>query len=319
MPLTNLILPALIAFALQMVLCPLMIPFLHKLKFGQYIRELGPKEHQKKAGTPMMGGIMILGSFLITTLIFFKYLPNLWIIPAMTMALGLVGFLDDFIKVVMKHNEGLKPKQKFALQIFIGALFAFYLYKAGFPTSLNLRLLGTRLELGLFFYPFVVFVVVAVANGTNLTDGLDGLLSSVTAVIALFLALAALGLKSDTQITSSAMLGALLGFLVFNAYPAKVFMGDTGALGIGGFVAATAFVLDMPLLILFFGFIYVAENLSDLIQFAYFRATHGKRFFKMAPIHHHFELSGWHETRVTMIFTIVTVLCCLVSAWIVFK
>ena len=314
--------PAIVAFAAELILCPLLIPMLKRLKFGQYIREEGPKEHQKKAGTPTMGAISFLLAMVIGSLVAFRNLPQFYIVPLMALVFGLIGFLDDFIKVVMKHNEGLKPWQKFLLQIAAGAGFALYLYVTGAPTSIALRLIGTRLELGWFYYVFVVFVFVAVSNGTNFNDGLDGLSSSVTSAISLFFIIAAV-LSEEAGLlaygsAASAMLGALLGFLVFNAYPAKVFMGDTGSLALGGFVSAMAFMLDMPLLILVFGFIYVAEVVSVILQVAYFKATHGKRLFKMAPIHHHFELLGWHETRVVTIFTIVTVVLCFVSLWILF-
>ena len=314
--------PAIVAFAAELILCPLLIPMLKRLKFGQYIREEGPKEHQKKAGTPTMGAISFLLAMVIGSRVAFRNLPQFYIVPLMALVFGLIGFLDDFIKVVMKHNEGLKPWQKFLLQIAAGAGFALYLYVTGAPTSIALRLIGTRLELGWFYYVFVVFVFVAVSNGTNFNDGLDGLSSSVTSAISLFFIIAAV-LSEEAGLlaygsAASAMLGALLGFLVFNAYPAKVFMGDTGSLALGGFVSAMAFMLDMPLLILVFGFIYVAEVVSVILQVAYFKATHGKRLFKMAPIHHHFELLGWHETRVVTLFTIVTVVLCFVSLWILF-
>ena len=306
--------PALAAFAAELVLCPLLIPMLKKLKFGQYIREEGPKAHQKKAGTPTMGGISFLLAMIIGALSAFPNFSRFYIVLVMALVFGLIGFLDDFIKVVMKHNEGLKPWQKFLLQIAAGIGFALYLYLTGAPTGITLHLIGTRLELGWFYYVFVVFVFVAVTNGTNFNDGLDGLSSSVTSAISLFFL--AVVLISGSEALSpygsmaSAMLGALLGFLVFNAYPAKVFMGDTGSLALGGFVSAMAFVLDMPLLILVFGFVYVAEVVSVILQVIYFKATGGKRLFKMAPIHHHFELLGWHETRVVTIFTIVTIILC---------
>lgn len=312
--------PALVAFAAELILCPLLIPMLKRLKFGQYIREEGPKEHQKKAGTPTMGAISYFLAMILGCLAAWKNLPKFYIVPVMAIIFGLIGFLDDFIKVVMKHNEGLKAWQKFVLQIVAGILFALYLRITGAPTSIPLHLIGTRLELGWFYYVFVVFVFVAVTNGTNFNDGLDGLSSSVTSAICVFFIAVTVIASEYASFGSaaSAMLGALLGFLVFNAYPAKVFMGDTGSLALGGFVSAMAFMLDMPLLILVFGFVYVAEVVSVMLQVAYFKATGGKRLFKMAPIHHHFELLGWHETRVVTIFTIVTIILCFVSLWILF-
>lgn len=315
MDLSSAVIAALSAFAAELVLCPLLIPVLRKLKFGQYIREDGPK-HQSKAGTPQMGGLMIMASFLFGCLTAWPQLKKYWIVPAMVLLCGLIGFLDDFIKHVMKHNEGLKAWQKFLLQIVAGILFSVYLTATGHPANVTFHLFHGVWHLGWFYPVFVVLAVVAVMNGTNFTDGLDGLCSSVTAVIAGFYMVLCLVLSFQADGLSGAMLGALLGFLMFNAYPAKVFMGDTGSLALGGFVVSLAFLLDMPMMILLYGLVYVVEVVSVILQVAYFKATHGKRLFRMAPIHHHFELLGWHETKVVVVFTTATVLLCLVSLWI---
>lgn len=305
--------PALVAFAAAILLGYLLIPVLHKLKFGQYIREEGPEAHKKKAGTPTMGGIIFLLAFVIALLVFPSELKKFWIVPAMTLAFGIVGWLDDFIKIVLKHNEGLKPWQKFSLQLIAVGGFALYLYLSGFGTSVTFHVFNKTVNLGVFYYVLVILGMLGLDNGTNFTDGLDGLSSSVTLVISVFLAAASLVLGKDMQIPAAAFAGALMGFLYFNAYPAKVFMGDTGALALGGFVGSMAFLMDMPFMLLIFGFIYVAEVLSVMLQVGYFKLTHGKRLFKMAPIHHHFELLGWHETRVVAVFTLVTAVLSILS------
>lgn len=316
MNLIHAVLPVFIAFACELILCPLLIPVLKKLKFGQYIREDGPK-HQQKAGTPQMGGIMIVLSFLAGTLGAASEYASFWIVPVMTVLFGAIGLLDDCIKHIMKHNEGLKAWQKFGLQILAGIVFAVYLAATGHSTDVPFHLFSATWHLGWFYYVFVVLACVAVANGTNFTDGLDGLCSSVTSVIAAFYMIVCLAAGTKLEGMPAAMLGSLLGFLMFNAYPAKVFMGDTGSLALGGFVVSIAFLLDMPMMILIYGFVYVAEVVSVMLQVAYFKATHGKRLFKMAPIHHHFELIGWHETKVVVVFTVTTVLLCLLSFAIV--
>ena len=306
-------LPALAAFAAALVLGYILIPLLHKLKFGQYIREDGPQAHKKKAGTPTMGGIIFVGAFLVGTVVFAAVYPSFWIVPVMTFGFGLIGWLDDFIKIVLKHNEGLKPWQKFLLQFIFACGFALYLYLTGHGTNVTFHLFNITVDFGFFYYVLVVFALLALDNGTNFTDGLDGLATTVTLIIAVFLTVCAVNAQSELMIPSASMVGALLGFLYFNAYPAKVFMGDTGSLALGGFVSAMAFLLDMPFMILIFGFIYVLEVVSVMLQVGYFKLTKGKRLFKMAPIHHHFELLGWHETHVVAVFSIVTAVLCIVS------
>lgn len=305
-------LPALVAFVISLIAGKLMIPLLTRLKCGQYIREDGPQEHLKKQGTPTMGAIFLLIGFAAGALIFVKVAPEVLPLVLVTLAFGLIGFLDDFLKVVLKHNEGLKAAPKFILQVLVSAGFAFYLYKAGYSTAIELPF-GGKLELGFFYYPLVVLFMTAFDNGTNFTDGLDGLLASVTAVITVFFGAAALMLGRLSTVTASAMLGGLLGFLVYNAHPAKVFMGDTGSLAIGGFVSAFVLMLNRPLILLLVGFIYVIEVLSVILQVGYFKLTKGKRLFRMAPIHHHFELKGWPETRVVARFTVLTAVLCFIG------
>ena len=313
------ILAIIIAFAISAILCPVVIPFLHRLKFGQQVREDGPQAHLKKQGTPTMGGLEILTSIEITSLFYMKDYPKVIPVLFMTVGFGIVGFLDDYIKIVMKRSEGLNPKQKLAGQFVITGIFAYYLMTSDeVGTSLLVPFTGgfdggLYLSLGILFVPFLFFVVLGTDNGVNFTDGLDGLCTSVTILVATFMTIVALGEESGISPITGAVVGSLLGFLLFNVYPAKVFMGDTGSLALGGFVAASAFMMQMPLFIPIIGLIYLAEVLSVILQVSYFKATHGKRIFKMAPIHHHFELCGWSETRVVAVFSITTAILCLVA------
>ena len=304
--------PALIAFAVSLVTGPAMLSFLHRLKFGQYIREEGPRSHQKKSGTPTMGGVLILLSLLAGTVFFASANPRVVPVLLVTFGFGLIGFLDDYIKVVMKRNLGLTPIQKMGGQLLVSIAFSVYMLRfSGLDTCFRIPFTGgLRLELGIFYVPVVIFIMLGTVNGANFTDGLDGLASSVTAVITVFLLAIAAG--SGLHPVIGAMLGALLGFLWFNTYPARVFMGDTGSLALGGFVVSSAFILQVPLYLPFIAFIYFIEVLSVIIQVSYYKRTK-KRVFKMAPIHHHFELSGWPETKVVSIFTIVTAMLCLVA------
>lgn len=311
----RLILPAVIAFLISVIVSPVLIPFLTKLKFGQYIREEGPKWHEKKSGTPTMGGIIFLGSTVITSLIFMKGNPGVVPVLFVTLGFGLIGFLDDYIKVVMKRNLGLRAWQKMSLQLLVTGVFCFYVMKF---TDVGTKIIvpfvkDVTIEMSWLYIPFVFFVVLGSVNGVNLTDGLDGLASSVTVLVATFFSVVALGFGSTVYPIAAAVVGGLLGFLVFNVYPAKVFMGDTGSLALGGFVASTAIMLRLPLFIVIVGFIYVAETLSVMLQVGYFKLTHGKRLFKMAPIHHHFEMCGWAETRIVAVFSIVTAVLCMVA------
>lgn len=311
----KIILPVLLSFALSVIMGPVVIPLLRKLKMKQTEREDGVKSHLKKAGTPTMGGVIILASIVLTSLFFIKDYPKIIPIMFVTVGFGLIGFLDDYLKVVMKRSDGLFPKQKMALQILVTAVFAFYIVKvAQVPLTMLIPFThGKYLDLGFLAVPMLFIVVIGTVNGVNFTDGLDGLASSVTVLVATFFTVVAIGTKSGIEPITCAVVGALLGFLLFNVYPASVFMGDTGSLALGGFVASTAYMLQMPLFIVLVGMIYLVEVLSVIIQVTYFKKTGGKRIFKMAPIHHHFEMCGWSETRVVAVFSIVTAILCLVA------
>lgn len=308
-------LPVLIAFALSVVMGPVIIPILRRLKMGQTEREDGVKSHLKKAGTPTMGGVIILVSVVVTSVFYLKNYPKIIPILFVTLGFGLIGFLDDYLKVVMKRSDGLYPKQKFALQILVTAVLAFYLVRF---TNIPLTMLipfsgGHYLDIGWLAIPLMFVAVLGTVNGANFTDGLDGLASSVTVLIATFFTVVAIGTKSGIEPITCAVVGSLLGFLLFNVYPASVFMGDTGSLALGGFVASTAYMLQMPIFLIIVAFIYMVEILSVMIQVTYFKKTGGRRIFKMAPIHHHFELCGWSETKVVAVFSIITALLCLVA------
>ncbi len=314
------ILPAIIAFVLSAVLCPVVIPFLQKLKFGQFIRDEGPEAHQKKSGTPTMGGIIFIISVIVTSLFYMKEFPMIIPVAFATLGFGIIGFMDDYIKVVKKRNLGLTEIQKLAGQILVTGIFLFYMMNY---TEVGTKLLipftggfenGFYLELpGWLFIIFMFFVFLGTTNGTNFTDGLDGLLSSVTVLVAVFLTVVAVGIESGLSPITAAVAGSLLGFLLFNVYPARVFMGDTGSLALGGFVAAAASMMNMQIFIVIIGLIYVVEVLSVIIQVTYFKMTGGKRIFKMAPLHHHYELCGWPETKVVAVFAIVTAVLCLIG------
>ena len=307
--------PVLVSFALSAIMGPVIIPVLRNLKMGQTEREEGVKEHLKKAGTPTMGGVIILLSILITSLFYIRSNPQIIPVLFVTIGFGLIGFLDDYLKVVMKRSDGLFPKQKMALQIIVTAIFAYYLVTvAGISLKMLVPFSGGRyLDRGWLAIPVLFFAVIGTVNGVNFTDGLDGLASSVTVLVATFFTVVAIGTKSGIEPVTGAVVGALLGFLLFNVYPASVFMGDTGSLALGGFVASAAYMLQMPLFIIIVGLIYLIEVLSVIIQVTYFKKTGGKRIFKMAPIHHHFELCGWSETRVVAVFSIITALLCMVA------
>lgn len=309
----KIVIPVLTAFGLSALMGPVVIPFLRKLKMGQTEREDGVQSHLKKMGTPTMGGIIILISVAVTSMFYVKDYPKIIPILFVTLGFGLIGFLDDYLKVVMKRSDGLFPKQKMALQILVTAVFAYYLVNF---TDVSLEMIipftgGRTWNVGWFAVPLLFVAVIGTVNGVNFTDGLDGLASSVTVLVATFFTVVAIGTKSGIEPVTCAVVGALLGFLLFNVYPASVFMGDTGSLALGGFVASTAYMLQMPIFIMIVGFIYMVEVISVMIQVTYFKKTGGKRFFKMAPIHHHFELCGWSETRVVAVFSIITALLCL--------
>ena len=313
-----------VAFVLVLLAAPSFIEAVRRAKFGQEVRDDGPQAHLSKQGTPTMGGAVIVIGFVGAVIIGWirerQISVQILQILLLTLGFGLAGFLDDLLKIRRHNSKGLSPARKLFLQLIAALVFAVWTYYAPAEgvtpgkilipfTGLGENAAGITLPVWLYV-PFVVLAALGTDNGTNFTDGLDGLLSSVTIPVALFFMLAG-ALVSGTfgiSITSAAMIGALMGFLFFNAYPAKVFMGDTGSLAIGGFVAAAAVVSGCELYILIVGFIYLAEVLSVIIQVSYFKATHGKRIFKMAPIHHHFEMCGNSETRIVTAFTIISAL-----------
>ena len=310
----EIVIPVIIAFAISALLGPVVIPFLRKLKVGQTERkEL--ESHLKKNGTPTMGGIMILASIIITSLFYVKDYPKIIPILFMTVGFGVIGFLDDYLKVVLRRSDGLLAWQKMILQIIVTGVFAVYMVKySGVALTMLIPLSGGKeLDIGWLAIPVLFFAVVGTVNGTNFTDGLDGLASSVTIMVATFFSVVAIGTNAGIAPITCAVVGALLGFLLFNVYPASVFMGDTGSLALGGFVVSTAYMMQMPLFILIVGLIYLVEVLSVIIQVTYFKKTGGKRIFRMAPIHHHFELGGWSETRVVAVFSITTAILCLIA------
>lgn len=304
----------LISFIIGVIACPLLIPILHRLKYGQTERDDGPQSHLKKSGTPTMGGIAILTAFLISSLFFLNGNSDGIVVVLVTLCFGIIGFIDDYIKVVKKRSLGLRVYQKLVLQFIVFVGFAYYIKRTGVGTDIYIPFMnGYTLDLGIIYWPFMLIVLLGTVNGVNLTDGLDGLAGGVTMIVAAFFLIVAWSAKSGICEVSGAVIGSLFAFLIFNAYPAKVFMGDTGSLALGGFVASAALLLKMPIFIVIVGFIYLCESLSVLLQVGYFKLTHGKRIFKMAPIHHHFELCGWSETKVVSVFYIITALMCLIG------
>ncbi len=311
--------PVLAGFVLTVLLLPVLIPLLHKLKFGQQVRKEGIQAHLKKQGTPTMGGIGFLIATLVVSVVFGLINQADWalLLPIllMTVSFALIGFVDDYLKVVKKQSEGFKAWQKFLCQFVVTVGFALYCF---FSDKIGTKVIlpftgGKEWDMGWLYIPFVFLAVMGTDNGTNFTDGLDGLLASVTSVVAFYLLFVSAGSQGTVAIVSGALGGALLGYLIFNAYPAKVFMGDTGSLAIGAYVASAAIVLRMGWFILIFGLLYLIEVVSVILQVGFFKLTHGKRLFKMAPIHHHFEKCGWSETRIVAAFTVVTFFMCLVS------
>lgn len=309
------VIAVLISFGVSAIACPMIIPFLKRLKFGQQIREEGPREHRKKSGTPTMGGLAFIFSIVLTSLFFVKDFPRIIPVLFVTVGFGIIGFLDDYIKVVMKRSEGLNPIQKLIGQMLIAGIFCFYLmYNEEVATTLRIPFMnGYQLDVGWFFIPVFFVTALGTDNGVNLTDGLDGLCASVTLLVAVFLTAVSVGEGQGIEPITGAVAGSLLGFLIFNVHPAKVFMGDTGSLALGGFVISSMFMMQMPLFILIAGFIYFVETLSVILQVGYFKMTKGKRLFRMAPLHHHFELGGWSETRVVTVFSTITALMCLLG------
>lgn len=307
-----LFLTALAALAISALLGPILIPILHRLKFGQRIREEGPAHHQTKAGTPTMGGIMIVAAVLLTTFKFAWANPEMLILLFATVAYGLIGFADDFIKVVKKRNLGLRAKQKFGLQVLVAIilfLVLFWVWHHNISVfRISIPFTDDALFLGWGYLVFLILLLTAATNAVNLTDGLDGLLSGCAAIV-----FAAYGIYSywhteyQVAIFCAAMVGALVGFLIFNRHPAKVFMGDTGSLAIGGALASVAVMTHTELILILFGLIFVIETLSVILQVASFQLF-GRRIFRMSPLHHHFELSGWSEWGVVLAFWMFTFL-----------
>ena len=305
----------LISFAISVILGPVIIPFLRKLKMGQTERVEGVQSHLKKAGTPTMGGVIFLIAAVVTTLFYAKDYPNVIPVLFLTLGFGIIGFLDDYLKVVLRRSDGLLAWQKFGLQVVVTGIFVYYILNY---TNVDLAMRipfwpNHYLNLGWLAIPVLFFAVIGTVNGVNFTDGLDGLASSVTLIVAVFFTVVSIGIGSGIEPVTGAVVGGLMGFLLFNVYPARVFMGDTGSLALGGFVAGAAYMMQMPLFILLIGLIYLVEVLSVMIQVTYFKATHGKRIFKMAPIHHHFELCGWSETRIVAVFSVITAVMCLIA------
>lgn len=312
---SKIIYAVLLSFLLSSIIGSILIPLFKRLKLGQYIREEGPKSHLKKAETPTFGGIIFILSSIITMLFFIKqYNKEIKFVFYSLIVFGFIGFLDDFLKKIHKKNEGLTSKEKMVLLLLASTAFAIYsYYNPRIGSIIILPFDGRIIDLRLFYIPFIIFIYVATTNSVNLTDGLDGLAASVTLLIMVFFALVAFNMGYySLSIFCGCMSGALLGFLRFNSFPAKIIMGDTGALALGGMVATIAIILKTPLIIAIVGGIYVLEALSDLIQVISYK-TIGKRVFKMAPIHHSFELSGWHEAKIVSLFSIITTILCLIG------
>ena len=316
---TRVLIMALVSAVLSGVLGCLLLPVLRALKAGQSIRELGPTWHNNKAGTPMMGGLMFIFAAIICLLICIPTMTEYTVFYALVPALcfGFIGFLDDFTKIKFKRNLGLTAWQKAALQMIVSVLYLYMLYKEG---SLTCNLYIPFVNVTLAIHPmvyifFAMFVMVGCVNAVNLTDGVDGLSSSVTIPVMLFFAAAAIAMgRFDLALLPASLVGGLIAYLFYNWHPAKVFMGDTGSLFLGGLVCALAFALDMPLILILVGFVYICETLSVILQVGYFKLTHGKRLFKMSPIHHHFEMCGWKEEKVVLVFAGVSAVMC-VLAW----
>ena len=317
---TRIIVTVIAAYVLTLVLGRMLLPLLRALKAGQSMRDIGPTWHNSKAGTPLMGGLMFIGAAVVLTLVNFPAMGgdySAFYVLALSLCFGLIGFLDDFCKVRFKRDLGLTAIQKALLQMAVSAVYLYVLYKQGIMTcDLYIPFFNVTFYIHPIAYIFfAMFVMVGCVNAVNLTDGIDGLSSSVTIPVMVFFTAAAYFTgKMGLSLLPAALVGGLLAYLVYNFHPAQVFMGDTGSLFLGGAVCATAFALDMPLVLILVGFVYIVETVSDIIQVAYFKATHGKRIFKMAPIHHHFEMCGWKEEKIVFVFAGVSTLMCIL-AW----
>ena len=302
-----------IGFVISALLTYFLIPVLRQFKFGQEIRQEGPQAHLKKAGTPTIGGIAIVIAFIIGAVIFTGQSGFILPIVVFTLLFALIGFLDDYLKIKKHESEGLKAWQKMGFQIIVMILMILYVVIFTENGTSTIVPFAGLIDFKGWFYPLAVFAILGTVNGANFTDGLDGLASSVTIVISAFLTFAAAFVLPGISAASLAMMGALAGFLIFNAHPAKIFMGDTGSLALGGFVVSMALMLKMPIFLIFFAFIYLIEICSVILQVGYFKLTHGKRIFRMTPIHHHFELGGWSENKVVLIFSFITLILSVVA------
>ena len=318
-----------VGFVLSMVLTGRLIPFLKEHQFKQFVRELGPQAHLSKTGTPSMGGLAITASTVITSLvlaaIFGVFSPGLVAVVITMILFGVIGFIDDYEKAIKKNNLGISPKQKIILQFAFSLAFAIFAYfmsgnpagagEAAVPgSSIWIPIWDHYLNIGILYIPWVMFVMIAFSNAVNLTDGLDGLASSVTALVAFLMVTVAHNFGfGEYPIFYAAIIGACLGFLVYNHHPAKIFMGDTGSMALGGGLAAAAIMMKLEIILAVAGLIYVMEALSVIIQVTYFKKTGGKRIFRMAPLHHHFELGGMHETKVVRLFATLTLIFCVIA------
>ncbi len=315
---TRILVTALVGAVLSGLLGYLLLPVLRALKVGQSIREIGPTWHNYKAGTPMMGGLMFIFASIIVLLCNIPFMEDYTVLYVLILSLcfGFVGFLDDFAKMKKKQNEGLTSIQKFLLQLAVSALFLYVMYRTGSMTNhVYIPFFNVTFQLHPIVYIFfAMFVMVGCDNAVNLTDGVDGLSSSVTLPVMVFFTAAAASLgRYDLALLPASLVGGLIAYLFYNWHPAKVFMGDTGSLFLGGVVCALAFALDMPLILIFVGFVYIVETLSVILQVGYFKLTHGKRLFKMAPIHHHYEKCGWKEEKIVLVFAGVSAIMCLLG------
>ena len=315
---TRILITAVISCALSGVLGQLLIPMLRALKAGQSIREVGPTWHNYKAGTPMMGGLMFIFAAIFVLLGNIMTMEDYSVFYVLILALcfGFIGFLDDFTKMKYKRNLGLTSAQKAMLQMAVSALFLYVMFKSGsMNTNVYIPFVNVSFEIHpLLYIFFAMFIMVGCDNAVNITDGVDGLSSSVTVPVLVFFTAAAVSMgKPDLALLPASLVGGLVAYLFYNWHPAKVFMGDTGSLFLGGIVCGLAFALDMPLVLIFVGFIYICETVSVILQVGYFKMTHGKRLFKMAPIHHHFEMCGWKEEKIVLSFAAVSAIMCLVG------
>ena len=316
---TRILITAVVSCALSGLLGYLLLPVLRALKAGQSIREIGPTWHNNKAGTPMMGGLMFIFAAIIVLLCNIPFMQDhtVFFVLILSLSFGFIGFLDDFTKIKYKRNLGLTSIQKAMLQMAISALFLYVMYRTGnMDTHLYIPFVNVSIELHPIVYIFfAMFVMVGCDNSVNLTDGVDGLSSSVTLPVMVFFTAAAVAMgRFDLALLPASLTGGLIAYLFYNWHPAKVFMGDTGSLFLGGVVCAMAFALEMPLILILVGFVYICETMSVILQVGYFKLTHGKRLFKMSPIHHHFEMCGWKEEKIVLTFAGVSAVMC-VLAW----